>query len=164
LVPIKTRVWFDKEQLQMATPEPSPATDAVERAQRVLDQDHERLHSISRRIQRSASDGSALAAALQDLHAALLEHFAREEHPQALAGILVSKTQAERDAFAEILAEHESILSNVEELEEQSRTGKAVPAGLAAQAVMLSSFLGDHERRENQLMRALLAPRPSPAT
>ncbi|MCX5731073.1 MAG: hypothetical protein NTY18_06930, partial [Deltaproteobacteria bacterium] len=65
-------------------------------------------------------------------------------------------------AFAEILAEHASILANAEELVSQARTGTAVPAGLAAQASMLTSFLGDHERRESQAMKAILELLPAP--
>jgi len=138
------------------------AGETVERAQRILGQDHDRLHSISLLIRRSASDGSALTAALEELRTALVEHFAREEHLQALLAILGSKSPEAPQAFAEILAEHASILANAEELVSQARTGTAVPAGLAAQAAMLTSFLGDHERRESQAMKAILEPLPAP--
>jgi len=142
--------------------EPVQADEAAKRAQRVLGQDHERLRSISLLIQRSASDGSAIASALEELRAALVEHFAREEHSQAIEAVLGSKSSAEAEGFAEILAEHASILANVEELVSQARTGTAVPAGLAAQAAMLASFLGDHERREDQALKAILASLPGP--
>jgi len=138
------------------------AGETVERAQRILGQDHDRLHSISLLILRSVSDGSALTAALEELRTALVEHFAREEHLQALLAILGSKSPEAPQAFAEILAEHASILANAEELVSQARTGTAVPAGLAAQAAMLTSFLGDHERRESQAMKAILELLPAP--
>ena len=146
----------------MTTPAQIQADETLERAQHVLDQDHERLHAISLLLQRSPSDGSALSVALEEFHAALVDHFAREEHSQAIQTVLRSRSQAEREGFAEILAEHESILANVEELVSQGRTGTAVPAGLAAQAAMLARILGDHEQRENRAMKALLAPRPAP--
>jgi hemerythrin len=138
------------------------SADSVERAQRVLDQDHERLHPIGWRIQRSASDGKALAAALEELNSALIEHFSHEESPQGLLAILGANASEERLAFAEILAEHRSILSNVQELLSQARTGATSPAGLAAQATMLTRILGDHEEREKQLTKAILSPRPAP--
>ena len=140
----------------------SQAPESVERTQRVLDQDHERLHPIGWRIQQSASDGKALAAALEELNGALVEHFAHEEDPQGLLAILGTNASAERQAFAEILAEHESILANVQELLSQARAGVTSPAGLAAQATMLARILGDHEQREKQVTRAILAPVPAP--
>ena len=146
----------------MTISEQIQAGETVERAQRILGQDHDRLHALSLLIQKSASDGSALAAALEELRTALVEHFAREEHLQALLAILGSRSPEAPQAFVEILAEHESILANVEEMVSQARSGTAVPAGLSAQAAMLTSFLGDHERRESLAMKAILEPRPAP--
>jgi hemerythrin len=139
-----------------------PSIDSVEQAQRILDQDHERLHPIGWRIQQSASDGKALAAALAELNSALIEHFAHEESPKGLLAILGANASAERQAFAEILAEHESILANVQELLAQARAGTTSPAGLSARATMLTRFLGDHEHREGQVTAAILARRPAP--
>ena len=139
------------------------SADSLERAQRVLDQDHERLHPIGWRIQQSASDGKALAAALEELHRVLIEHFAHEESPQGLLAITGAGAAAERQALAEILAEHESLLANVQELLSQARAGTTSPAALAAQATMLTRILGDHEEREKQVTAAILAPRPAPA-
>jgi hemerythrin len=146
----------------MTIPTRFQSADSVERAQRLLDQDHERLHPIGWRIQESASDGKALTAALEELHSALTEHFAHEESPQGLLAILGTNASAEWQAFAEILAEHESVLANVQELLSQARAGTTSPAGLAAQATMLTRFLGDHEEREKQVTMAILAPRPAP--
>jgi len=138
------------------------SADSVERAQRVLDQDHERLHPIGWRIQQSGSDGKALAAALEELHSALIEHFAHEESPQGLLAITGTRASADGQALAEILAEHQSVLENVQELLSQARAGVTSPASLAAQATMLTRILGDHEEREKQLTTAILAPRPAP--
>jgi hemerythrin len=146
----------------MTIPTRFQSADSVERAQRLLDQDHERLHPIGSRIQQSASDGKALTAALEELHSALIEHFAHEEGPQGLLAILGTNAPAEWQAFAEILAEHESVLANVQELLSQARAGTTSPAGLAAQATMLTRILGDHEEREKQVTTAILAPRPAP--
>jgi len=132
-------------------------SDTVKRAQRIIDEDHERLHDISRRIKQSR-DMSALTAALEDLNSTLVEHFAHEEHPQGLFAILGTRAPAERQAFAEILAEHESILANVREILDQARKGKGEHAGLAAQAAMLAHILGDHEKRESQVAQAILGP------
>ena len=140
------------------------SADSVERAQRVLDQDHERLHPIGWRIQESASDGKALTAALEELHSALTEHFAHEESPQGLLALLGTNASAERQAFAEILAEHRSILANAQELLSQARAGTGSPAVVAAQATMLTRFLGDHEEREKQVTTAVLATRQAPET
>ena len=146
----------------MTIPTRFGSVDSMERAQRILDQDHERLYPIDWRIQQSGSDGKALAAALEELNSALVEHFAHEEDPQGLLAILGPDAPAERQAFAEILAEHESILANVQELRSQARAGVTSPAGLAAQATMLARILGDHEQREKQVTKAILAPRPAP--
>jgi hemerythrin len=148
----------------MTIPTRFTSEDSVERAQRVLDQDHERLHPIGWRIQQSASDGKALAAALEELNSALIEHFAHEESPQGLLALLGTNASAERQAFAEILAEHRSILANAQELLSQARAGTGSPAGLAAQATMLTRFLGDHEEREKQVTTAVLATRQAPET
>jgi hemerythrin len=146
----------------MTTNTRSQSLDSVERAQRVLDQDHERLHPIGWRIQQSASDGKALAAALEELDCALIEHFAHEESPEGLLAILGTNASPERQAFAEILAEHESVLANVQELLSQARAGTTSPAGLAAQATMLTRILADHEEREKQLTTAILSPLSAP--
>jgi len=138
------------------------SADSVERAQRALDQDHERLHPIGWRIQQSGSDGKALAAALEELQSALIEHFAHEESPQGLLAITGTRASADGQALAEILAEHQSVLENVQELLSQARAGVTSPASLAAQATMLTRILGDHEEREKQLTTAILAPRPAP--
>jgi hemerythrin len=132
--------------------------DTVRRAQRIIDEDHARLHEITRRIKQS-KDLAALAEALDDLNQTLVEHFAHEEHPQGLFAILGTKAPSERQKFSEILAEHESILENVRELLAQARSGKAAHAGLAAQAAMLGNILGDHERRESQVTAAIMGPR-----
>jgi len=142
-----------------AQPE-SAASD--EGAKQAVDQDHERLHAISRRIQHSASDGAALAAALEEFHTALVDHFSNEEYPQGVLAALARRAPAEREAFAEILAEHESFLSNVQELLSQARDGKVPAAGLAARATMLARILGEHERRERAAMSALVQSRPAP--
>jgi hemerythrin len=136
------------------------SVDSVERAQRVLDQDHERLYPIGWRIQQSASNGKALTAALEELNSALIEHFAHEESPQGLLAILGTNASAERQAFAEILAEHHSILANVQELLSQARAGTTSPAALGAQATMLTRILGDHEERERHLTKAILSAVP----
>ncbi|HVP69575.1 MAG TPA: malate synthase A [Anaeromyxobacteraceae bacterium] len=134
-------------------------SDTVQRAQRLLDEDHAKLHEIGRRI-RQSKEMPTLVRALEDLNATLVEHFAREEHPQGLFAILGTKAPVERQKFAEILAEHESILANVRELLDQAREGKGEHAGLAAQAAMLSRILGDHEKRESEVTQAILGPRP----
>jgi len=134
-------------------------SDTVQRAQRLIDEDHEKLHEIGRRI-RQSKEMPTLVRALEDLNATLVEHFAREEHPQGLFAILGTKAPAERQQFAEILAEHESILGNVRELLDQAKKGKGEHAGLAAQAAMLSRILGDHEKRESEVTQAILGPRP----
>jgi 2-methylisocitrate lyase-like PEP mutase family enzyme/hemerythrin len=132
-------------------------SDTVLRAQRIVDEDHEKLHDITRRIKQSG-DLPTLTSALEALNSTLVEHFAHEEHPQGLFAILGTKAPSERQKFAEILAEHESFLSNVRELLDQAKRGRAEHAGLAAQAAMLAHILGDHEKRESQLTQAILGP------
>jgi len=135
--------------------------DTVHAAKRAIDQDHAKLHEIIHRIKKS-KDMPALASTLHELNDTLVDHFAREEHPQGLFAILGTRSPKEREAFAEILAEHESILVNVRELLDQARATKGEHAGLAAQAAMLGSILGDHEKREAQVTAAIMGPRAVP--
>jgi len=145
----------------METEPQSEGAATEEGAKRVVDQDHERLHAIVRRIQLSSSDGPALAAALDEFDAALVEHFSHEEHPQGVLAALARRAPADREAFLEILAEHASFLSNVQELLAEARDGSASPAGLAARATMLGRILGDHERREREILNAVGRDRPA---
>ncbi|HEU4382547.1 MAG TPA: isocitrate lyase [Anaeromyxobacteraceae bacterium] len=133
------------------------AADTVGRAQRVIEEDHDRLHQITRRI-RQTHDLGQLADALDELNAALVEHFAHEEHPQGLYGILGSRAPEVRRKFAAILAEHARILENVQSLVLRARAAEGDHRTLSEQAALLAHLLGDHEMRESQVARALLAP------
>jgi hypothetical protein len=144
----------------METESQSEGAATEEGAKRVVEQDHERLHAIIRRLQQAANEGPALATAIEEFHGALVEHFSHEEHPHGLLDVLARRAPAEREAFLEILAEHASFLSNVRELLAQARDRSASPAGLAARARMLSRILGDHERRERELLNAVGPARP----
>ncbi|HEY6105977.1 MAG TPA: hemerythrin domain-containing protein, partial [Anaeromyxobacteraceae bacterium] len=133
------------------------AADTVGRAQRVIDEEHERLHEITRRIRRT-HDLGALAEALDDLNGALVEHFAHEEHPQGLYALLGVGAPENRKKFAAILAEHARILENVQSLVLKARRSDGDHRSLAEQAALLAHLLGDHERRENLVARAILGP------
>ena len=133
------------------------AEDAGPRAKRLVEEGHERLHDLARRM-RQSGDPAALAAVLEELDRALVEHFAHEEHPQGLLALLSAKAPAERQRFAEVLDEHEGILSRVRGLGDEARRGHTEPAVLSAQAAMLAHVLGDHERRESQVTEAVLGP------
>ena len=133
------------------------AADTVGRAQRVIDEDHERLHEITRRI-RQTHDLGVLAEALDDLNEALVEHFAHEEHPQGLYAVLGTRAPEVRQKVAAILAEHARILDNVQSLVLKARRPEGEHRSLAEQAALLANLLGDHEKRENQVARAVLGP------
>ena len=134
------------------------AEDTALRAKRIVEEGHERLHDLTRRIKQSGDLGT-LTAVLEDLNGALVEHFGHEEHPQGLFAILATKAPEERQRFAEILAEHESILSNVRGLLDEAKGGRGEHAALSAQAALLAHIVGDHERRESQVTEAILGPR-----
>ncbi len=131
--------------------------DTVGRAQRLIDEDHDRLHQITRRI-RQTHDLSELADTLDELNAALVEHFAHEEHPQGLYAVLGTHAPEARRKFAAILAEHARILENVQSLVLKARGAGGDHGSIAEQAALLAHILGDHEARENQVARAILTP------
>ena len=133
------------------------AADTVGRAQRIIDEDHARLHEITRRI-RQTHDLGALVEALDDLNDALVEHFAHEEHPQGLYAVLGTRAPEVRQKFAAVLAEHARILENVQSLVLKARRPEGDHRSLAEQAALLSHLLGDHEMRESQVARAILGP------
>jgi isocitrate lyase len=133
------------------------AADTVGRAQRIIDEDHERLHQITRRL-RQTHDLGELAEALDQLNEALVEHFAREEHPQGLYAVLGTRAPEVRRKFAAILAEHARILENVQSLVLKARGAEGDHRSLSEQAALLAHVLGDHEKRESQVARAILAP------
>ncbi|HYQ82182.1 MAG TPA: hemerythrin domain-containing protein, partial [Anaeromyxobacteraceae bacterium] len=135
--------------------------DTVGRAQRLIDEDHDRLHGITRRI-RQTHDFSELADALDELNAALVDHFAREEHPQGLYAVLGTRGPELRRKFAAILAEHARILENVQSLVLRARGAGGDHGSIAEQAALLAHLLGDHEARESQVTRAILAPAAEP--
>ncbi len=133
------------------------AADPVGRAERLIDEDHQTLHQITRRL-RQTHDLSELAVALDDLNAALVEHFAREEHPQGLYALLGARAPEVRRKLAAILAEHARILENVQSLVLRARGPDGDHHSLSEQAALLAHLLGDHEMRESQVTRTLLAP------
>jgi isocitrate lyase len=131
------------------------AAETVGRAQRVIDEDHQRLSEIARRL-RQTHDLGQLAEALDDLNGALREHFAREEHPQGLYALLGARAPEVRRKLAAILAEHARILANAQELVLEARRPEGDHRSLSEQAARLAQLLGDHESREGQVAETAL--------
>ncbi len=128
--------------------------EAVERERLLVDEEHDRLHGIARRLRRT-SDLGALAGALDELSQALAEHFAREEHPRGLHALLGAGAPEVRRTLADIAAEHPRILASARELAARARRPEGDHRALSDQAALLAQFISDHEERETRAVRAL---------
>jgi malate synthase len=130
--------------------------EAVARAERIQHEDHERLERITYRL-RQAHDLETVAQALEELDIALSDHFAREEGPQGLYGVLGMRAPQRREQIEALLAEHERLIANVRALTQRAR--RADRTGLAEEASRLAGRVEDHEKRENALAESALTGR-----
>ncbi len=129
--------------------------DRLAAAQEAIDQEHVHLNRIVARL-RAATDLSVLSAALGELRAALAGHFAREESPEGLHGLVHRRAPEFRPAFAELMTEHQQFLADVDRLLASAGTGGMAAA--AEETGRIANRLKDHERREDEIARAALDP------
>ena len=127
-------------------------TLTVRQASRELAEDHRRLHGLLDRVG-VAADLRATAEALAELHAALTRHFTEEEKPGGLYDALGVCVPAFRSRLAALVDEHFRLAAFVRDLRERARGTDVHPR---AEMARLVAALGDHERREHELVEAAL--------
>jgi malate synthase len=132
-------------------------TTTIAHAQEELREDHRRLHALVDRL-RAAGDIDALAAVLEELHAALTAHFGAEERPGGLYDALGLCTPEFRGQLSELVDDHYRIAAAVRDMRDRARPALGSPHdSLLGEAVRLAQFLGEHEKREHAMVDAAMA-------
>ncbi|HET7823892.1 MAG TPA: isocitrate lyase, partial [Anaeromyxobacter sp.] len=93
------------------------ATHGVSQIRAALEEDHGRLEGMIGRLE-SAHDGTALAAALDELVRALTEHFAHEEHAKGFYGLLGARSPEHGAELGRMVQEHREILAALKGMSE----------------------------------------------
>jgi malate synthase len=128
------------------------ATHGVSQIQAALDEDHGRLEAVIGRLE-SAHDGTALAAALDELVRTLTEHFAHEEHAKGFYGLLGAQSPQHREELDRMVQEHREILGALKGVSDAMK-GSA-PSDVMRRTGEIAARLLDHESREMRLAHAL---------
>jgi malate synthase len=132
-------------------------TTTIAHAHEELRQDHRRLHALVDRL-RAASDLGALAAVLEELHAALTAHFGAEEKPGGLYDALGVCAPEFRAQLSGLVDDHYRIAAALRDMRDRARQDLGSPHdSLLGEAVRLAQFLGEHETREQAMVDAALA-------
>jgi hypothetical protein len=132
-------------------------TTTIAHAHEELREDHRRLHALVDRL-RAARDLGALAAVLEELHAALTAHFGAEEKPGGLYDALGVCAPEFRDQLSELVDDHYRIAAAVRDMRDRARQDLGSPHdSLLGEAVRLAQFLGEHEKREHAMVDAAMA-------
>jgi isocitrate lyase len=128
------------------------ATHGVSQIQAALDEDHGRLEAVIGRLE-AAHDGTALAAALDELVRTLTEHFAHEEHAKGFYGLLGTRSPEHRAELEHMVQEHREILAALKGVSDAMKGG--APADAMRRTGEIAARLLDHESREMRLAHAL---------
>lgn len=93
---------------------------------------------------------------LDRLHDVLLRHFAHEEYPGGFYDALGACSPAARDDLRLLVDQHFLIVSKLQSLRERARRpDEAAHPSFAADLAGLSALLGEHERREMEMVTRL---------
>ena len=132
-------------------------TTTVAHAHEELREDHRRLHALVDRL-RAARDLDALAAVLEELHAALTAHFNAEEKPGGLYDALGVCVPEFRGQLSGLVDDHYRIAAALRDMRDRARQALGSPHdSLLGEAVRLAQFLGEHEKREHAMVDAAMA-------
>ena len=134
--------------------------DDIRHAHDALHADHEALHAVTERLLR-APDHGALATVLEQLHAALRDHFDREELPGGLYEQMGATSGDALYLVQTLSDEHYHLLLAVRGLAQRSRVGNGDGEGmhgLMRQVRGILSLLRSHEDREAALVE-MTAPK-----
>jgi uncharacterized protein YhdP len=132
-------------------------TTSVAHAYQELREDHRRLKVLVDRLS-AATDLAALAAVLEELHAALTAHFNAEEKPGGLYDTLGVCVPEFRAQLSGLVDDHFRIAAALREMRDRARQdlGSAHDP-LLGEAARLARVLGDHEKREHEMVDAAMA-------
>jgi hypothetical protein len=132
-------------------------TTTIAHAHEELREDHRRLHALVDRLH-AARDLDALAAVLEELHAALTTHFNAEEKPGGLYDALGVCAPEFRDQLSGLVDDHYRIAAAVRDMRDRARQDLGSPHdSLLGEAAQLAQFLGEHEKREHTMVDAAMA-------
>ncbi|HEY3359523.1 MAG TPA: hemerythrin domain-containing protein [Polyangia bacterium] len=133
----------------------SPEQAALDKARHDLDDEHQQLRRIVGRM-REARDTATLAAALDELHPRLKEHFAHEEFPNGLYHSMGALARDHAAEVRELVDEHFQLLSAVRGLADEARRHQGGgPEGLLRNAGAIADRLRAHEEKELKLADTL---------
>jgi peptidoglycan/xylan/chitin deacetylase (PgdA/CDA1 family) len=89
--------------------------DRIQAAQQAIDEEHAQLHGLAGRLAK-AKDLEELRVLLQELGQWLGGHFAREESPEGLHGLVARRAPQFAPAFDSLMSEHQGFLDQVARL------------------------------------------------
>jgi len=132
-------------------------TTTVAHAHEELREDHRRLHALVDRL-RAASDLAALAAVLEELHAALTAHFNAEEKPGGLYDALGVCVPEFRGQLSGLVDDHFRLAGALRDMRDRARRAPgSAHDPLMGEAVRLAQILAEHEKREHAMVDAAMA-------
>ncbi len=129
----------------------------IEQASRDLEEDHHRIHGLVAEI-RASRDRDRAVALLTTLGNDLAAHFDAEERPGGLYEVLGIHAPEFSRTLRHLLDDHFRLKATIVDLRDRVRA-PSDPAFdmLATDVARLAAALGDHERREEEVVRAALA-------
>ena len=132
-------------------------TTTVAHAHEELREDHRRLRAVVDRL-RAAPDLDALAAVLEELHAALTAHFNAEEKPGGLYDALGVCVPEFRSQLSGLVDDHFRLAAALRDMRDRARQSLgSAHDPLLGEAVRLAQVLGEHEKREHAMVDAAMS-------
>ncbi|MGC4123166.1 MAG: isocitrate lyase [Myxococcales bacterium] len=133
-------------------------SDRLVAAHEGYEQEHQTVERLAARM-KNAKSPAALVSALDELEQFLAGHFAREESPQGLYGLVHKRAPQLRKAFEALMAEHGRLLEQMRAIRAKAKEDSGVSASL--EASRLGTALREHEERENEIVRTAVSSQPA---
>jgi hypothetical protein len=127
----------------------------IAQAHHALRDEHERLLELVARL-RMGPVRPELEALLRDLPGLLAAHFRREEEPGGLYDVVGVSLGDARGELGQLVDDHFRLVASARNLAEQALEPGVPTQTLLDAALRVADYLVDHERREYELVRALL--------
>lgn len=134
----------------------SQERESVAAAHEALRDEHERLRALVGRL-RARPGREDLAALLHELPGRLAEHFRLEERPGGLYDTLGVSIPDARGQVAQLIDDHFRLVSVARDLAETALAPDVPTRALQEEALRVADYLGDHERREQELVRTFFS-------